>query len=258
VAARANATETMDDVELAAAAADRHSALELQIVKVEVDRYSALALKMLKIVQMDRFFALALKIVKVDRYFCSWLCRCCFCFQNWEGIRENAIETMDDVGLAAAAAVNEAVCEVFDTPNPCSWTRAMAIEKMDDVDPDAAAVGESVREVFDTLIPCSSTWAMAIEKAKDGIDLADTDAAPAVDAVLVEVSYNIQTLGRSTAPCPNPTRPSRGGRHHGPSAPPSTRCGTYRYRHHHHHLRHHLHRAASPAARRSRDIATCH
>lgn len=72
MAARANATETMDDVELAAAAAYRYSALELQIVKVEVDRYSALALKMLKIVQMDRYFAPALKIVKVDRYFCSW------------------------------------------------------------------------------------------------------------------------------------------------------------------------------------------
>ncbi len=72
MAYRANATETMDDVELAAAAADRYSALELQIVKVEVDRYSTLALKMLKIVQMDRYFALVLKIVKVDRYCCSW------------------------------------------------------------------------------------------------------------------------------------------------------------------------------------------
>ena len=182
------------------------------------------------------------------------------------GIRENAIETMDDVGLAAAAAVNEAVFEVFDTPNPCSWTRAMAIEEMDDVDP-AAAVDESVREVFDTPILCFSTWAMAmaIGMTQDDVDLADTDAAPAVDAVLVEVSYNIQTLGRSTALCP---KPSRGGRHQGPSAPLSTRCGTYRYRHHRHHLRRHLQRAASPAAsrscaaspgaRRSRDIATCH
>ena len=69
MAARANATQSMDDVVLAVAAADRYSALELQIVKVEVDRYSALALK---IVQMDRYFALALKIVKVDRYCCSW------------------------------------------------------------------------------------------------------------------------------------------------------------------------------------------
>ena len=126
------------------------------------------------------------------------------------GIHDKAIETMDDVGLAAAAAVNEAVCEVFDTPNPCSWTRAMAIEEMDDVDPAAAAVDESVREVFDTPIPCSSPWAMAIEMTKDDVDLADTDAAPAVDAVLVEVSYNIQTLGRS-APCPKPKRQSRGG-----------------------------------------------
>ena len=173
------------------------------------------------------------------------------------GIRENAIETMEDVGLAAAAAVNEAVFEVFDTPNPCSWTRAMAIEEMDDVDPAAAAVDESVREVFDTPILCSSTWAiaMAIGMTQDDVDRAGTDAAPAVDAVLVEVSYNIQTLGRSTAPCPKPKR----RRQHGPSAPPSTRCGTYRYRHHHHHhLCRHLQRAGSPAASRSRDIATCH